>query len=289
MQALIDADVSASDRFGFALFMAVCFHLLLLFGISFSLPDDHTVTHQIDVLLARDISSEAPEKADFVGQANQQGGGKAAQPEKESSPVSAPFPAESIAQQQQQLQRSQAVAQADKWIHKSGDDTVADEASPDPAKASDGSPLATDAAALRATMMASLEAELDEARRASASQPTRKVVSAATAQASEAAYIHAWQRKVERIGTLNYPAEARARNLYGKLTLKVSIRADGSLEKVQLLESSGIPMLDLAARKIVHLAAPFAPLPPEIRRETDVLEIVRIWRFEPGNRFSSRQ
>ncbi len=100
-------------------------------------------------------------------------------------------------------------------------------------------------------------------------------------------YLDAWQRKVEKIGNLNYPTRARQLNLSGSLSMKVAIRYDGSVVEISILESSGNKILDDAALKIVRLAAPFSPLPAEIRKTTDVLEIIRTWQFLPGNRIST--
>ena len=102
-------------------------------------------------------------------------------------------------------------------------------------------------------------------------------VSPATPQLSY--YFEAWRRKVERVGNLNYPEAARARGLYGSLRLLVAIAADGTLTDVRVLDPSGHRVLDDAAVRIVRLAAPFAPFPPAMRRNTDVLEIVRTWQF----------
>jgi protein TonB len=95
--------------------------------------------------------------------------------------------------------------------------------------------------------------------------------------------MEAWRRKVERIGNLNYPEAAKDQGLYGSLILRVAVRADGSLEAVRVLRSSGQPLLDEAAKQIVELAAPFAPFPPDIAAETDVLDITRTWQFQRNN------
>ena len=87
--------------------------------------------------------------------------------------------------------------------------------------------------------------------------------------------------------TLRGGAEARRKQLYGELRLMVAVKADGSLDEVRILKSSGFRVLDDAAIRIVQLAAPFAVFPPELRVDTDVLEIVRTWRFEQGNYVSS--
>jgi protein TonB len=96
--------------------------------------------------------------------------------------------------------------------------------------------------------------------------------------------MEAWRRKVENIGNLNYPEEARRKKLYGNLLLHVAVRSDGSVERVRLLKSSGHKLLDDAAINIVKLAAPYAPFPPDIRKEVDVLDITRTWQFLNSNR-----
>ena len=92
-------------------------------------------------------------------------------------------------------------------------------------------------------------------------------------------YLDAWRREVERVGQLNYPAEARAKGLAGTLRLRVTIAADGTLQDVQLLQTSGHAVLDAAAVRIVRLAAPYAPFSPTMRSTTEVLEIERTWQF----------
>lgn len=119
---------------------------------------------------------------------------------------------------------------------------------------------------------------------ASANRPRRKAIDASTREYHYADYLEAWRRKVERVGNLNYPEAAKRRKMYGSLVLHVAIRADGSLEQVRVLRSSGFDPLDQAAVRIVELAAPFSPLPPAIRTETDVLDITRTWQFLSNNR-----
>ena len=99
-------------------------------------------------------------------------------------------------------------------------------------------------------------------------------------------YLEAWRRKIERIGNVNYPAEARSRGLRGSLRLLVTIAADGRLTEVRVLETSGHRILDEAAVRIVRLAAPYAPFSPKMRDAVDVLEIERIWHFR-NNRYST--
>lgn len=92
-------------------------------------------------------------------------------------------------------------------------------------------------------------------------------------------YLNSWRRKVERIGQLNYPQQARAEGIGGSLRLLVAIAPDGALNDVRVLQTSGHKLLDDAALRIVRLAAPYAPFPPAMKATTDILEIERTWRF----------
>ena len=129
-----------------------------------------------------------------------------------------------------------------------------------------------------ARLTASLEARASNY----ASRVRRKSISASTREFRYASYLGAWARKVERIGNLNYPQAAKEQQLYGSLILHVAVRADGSVEGIRVVRSSGFDLLDQAAIQIVELAAPYSPFPPDIAAETDVLDIIRTWQFMRG-------
>jgi protein TonB len=114
-----------------------------------------------------------------------------------------------------------------------------------------------------------------------------KHITSATKEPKYAAYMDNWVKKVERIGRLNFPEEARRARLTGRLVMDVVIEADGSVASIDVLKSSGHPELDTAAQRIVRLGEPYAPLPAEIRAETDVLHIKRSWQIRPGSRWQS--
>ena len=115
-----------------------------------------------------------------------------------------------------------------------------------------------------------------------------KRVSPSDTQSPEGFYIAAWIRKVEQIGEMNFPDIARKLNVSTGPVLDVAIRADGSLKDIRIVRSSGHAELDRAAQRIVRLGAPYAPFPPQLRRQYDVLYIARPWRFEPGGRWQAR-
>ena len=97
-----------------------------------------------------------------------------------------------------------------------------------------------------------------------------------------APYLVAWRAKVERIGTLNFPAAARQAGANQNPVIRVAIDADGRLEQAAIQRSSGDPELDQAALSILRLASPFAPFPPELARRYRVLGFVYEWQFVGG-------
>jgi protein TonB len=133
--------------------------------------------------------------------------------------------------------------------------------------------------------MASLQPQSDRTNPWKSKLPRRRFISANTQEYEYATYMAAWVAKVERVGNLNYPTELKQRGVAGDLLMTVGVNSDGSVESINVQRESGIPELDQAAMRIVRLAAPYAPLPPEIAREVDVLHITRTWRFSAGNRF----
>jgi protein TonB len=153
-------------------------------------------------------------------------------------------------------------------------------ASTQPEHRADRAISAADIFASRDAEMTDLAARIQEQRQAYANRARRKAISTATREYIYANYMEAWRRKVERIGNLNYPREARELGLFGSLILHVAVRSDGSLEGIRVVRSSGHEVLDQAAIRIVELAAPFAPFPPSIKREADVLDITRTWQFQ---------
>ncbi len=120
-----------------------------------------------------------------------------------------------------------------------------------------------------------------------ANKPRRKYITANNKDHRFASYMEAWRAKVERVGNINYPYEARKKNLSGKLLLDVAILQDGTVQQITIRRSSGKKILDRAAVRIVELAAPFAPLPESITREVDILHITRTWNFVNDSQFTT--
>ncbi len=109
-------------------------------------------------------------------------------------------------------------------------------------------------------------------------QPRQRFVGPSAIAAEDALYVESWRQKIEQLGTEHYPEQARGK-VYGSLQLTVYINRDGSLDRIEIDRPSPHAVLNLAARRIVQLAAPFPPLPPAIAKDTDVLAITRTWHF----------
>lgn len=120
-------------------------------------------------------------------------------------------------------------------------------------------------------------------------RPKRKFIGARAKEYRYALYVDAWRQKVERIGNLNYPEAAKNLQLHGQLQMTVSIRADGSIESIELNRSSGYKVLDQAARHIVELAAPYARFPEDVSAEIDILSITRTWTFSKEDSLATDQ
>lgn len=128
-------------------------------------------------------------------------------------------------------------------------------------------------------MIEDLQIRIENRRKNNRQRPQRRTISTVSAQKEQAIYLETWRKKIEEVGNQYYPEEARKNRIFGNLRILVAVRADGQIEDVRILETSGSKVLDDAAERIVLLAAPFDPLPEEISVETDILEIIRTWRF----------
>ena len=274
------------DRLSLTTGFALLLHAVALFGIEFTLEDPLAAAlPALDVILVQSSSAEAPEKADFLAQANQQGGGDADEAVRPSAPFTAPLPTpdDGVAPERVQASAPDPVpATAPEVLSQSAPSeqrtTLPDRAAVETAALPPGHRLIE-----QSMEMAKLTAELNRNSEAYAKRPKRKFISANTREFEYATYMAAWVAKVERIGNLNYPDQARRELLQGSLVLTVAILQDGSIESVDLIQPSGYPLLDDAARRIVQLSGPFAPIPQTEDEPIDVLHITRTWRFLPGN------
>ena len=249
----------------------------------------------LDIIVVRNARPpEHPEDAELLAQTNQRGGGgenekrRPSQPATVSPPAAPepkPVPAKSPPPAPPEPPpQSPRVISAELSQPKAPPQPVP---KPPPTPVQRELPSFSELLASRREEANRITAELARKAELYSNRPRRTHISASTQEYKYASYLDAWRRKVERIGNLNYPQEAKQRNLYGSLVLTVSLRSDGSVERVRLLRSSGHQLLDDSAIRIVRLAAPYSPFPAEIRKETDILEITRTWQFLNSNQLFS--
>ena len=280
-------------RLAITLLCAAALHLALLLGVGFSLPRPDAPSKTLDVTIASFRSETPPEQAELLAQHDQQGSGSLTEqaipqtteqaPFQDSriQPVAAPPPAPPSPP-------PTALPQASLTTRTPRPQQNVPAAPPRPVETPRPSELPRFDSSQLSAEIASLEAQLSDERQQYAKRPrVHRLNAASTMRDKGAWYKEEWRRKVERIGNLNYPDEARRQRLYGSLRLLVAINRDGTLREVSVLESSGQPVLDQAALRIVRLAAPFAPFSGDLA-DIDVLEIIRTWRFERGDRLASQ-
>ena len=279
--------MSEIQRFNLILVGSVLAHVALIFGVHWSTLDPAPPASTLEITLAQFKSEVQPDQADFLAQANQQGSGTLEEKAELSTVEQAQFRANEIkqVQQSQQVMQQQNQEVVNQQLITSVQDSWSENEQEDSKKLeeqSQGQDMSEDQQL--STEIASLEAELRNERQAYAKRPRRRQLTAvATKAAADAAYLHQWRQKIENVGNLNYPDL----NIYGELTLLVAVRANGTIEKVEIRRSSGYRSLDEAAKRIVRQAAPFDPFPESIRKHTDILEIIRTWRFEKEGYLSS--
>ena len=288
---LSSAGVKPADRLGFTLFLAALLHAALILGLGFTLAEPSQISKTLEITLSTFKSEEKPKEADFLAQDNQQGSGTLEHKAAPKTTEQALFQDSEVkritppASPQQPAVRQEApkAAVATRTPQQQKTPVKREEAKPTP----QARPAPVFDSAQLSSEIASLEAELAQEVQQYAKRPKIHRLNAASTMRDKGAwYKDEWRKKVERVGNLNYPDEARRQGIYGSLRLLVSINRDGTLYEVQVLESSGQRTLDQAALRIVRLAAPFAPFTGDLA-DVDRLEIIRTWRFERGDRLSS--
>lgn len=276
-------DVSPTP-FRLSLFASIGFHAFIIFGLGIALPQARLTKNDLqplEVILVNAKSVTRPTKADALAQANLDGGGNTDANKRAKSP----FPVLPKETKNLQLEsRESRVRQLEKEAKTlmtavKAEKTVSPpEPKTEPVPQPGDTPTAEELVG-RSLEIARLQAQIEKDWQAYQKRPRRTFVGARAQSFPLAQYVEDWRLKIERVGTLNYPHAARQQKLFGSLQLTVAIKADGSVERVEIERSSGKKILDQAALRIVDLAAPFAPLPEDVRKNTDILHITRTWTF----------
>lgn len=275
--------IDDQQRLGATLVLSLLLHGMLVLGVGFALDEAAPVLPTLDVILTRTQSPLTRKQADFLAQASNQGGGeheKSTRP-RDAQAGLAPQAEPGVAPQPLRAQSPAPQPPPQARVISS---TRAEARAPVP----DATPQADETPAPRGRekvdrdlAMARLAAEIHLRSERYAKRPKRKFVSASTQEYAYAGYLRAWVDRVERVGNLNYPDEARRRRLAGQLVISVAIRRDGSVERAEILQSSGIRLLDDAGLRIARLAEPYPPL-PRTEDDIDILHVTRTWNFLPG-------
>lgn len=276
------AQVSDFDRFSFMLFLALAVHAALVLGITFAPETPRTSAQTMEITLAQFDDQEAPDDADFLAQTSQQGSGTEAEARELTSPQ--PTPVNEVGDQPVQPEPPSQVAPARRserqLVRTEGRSRPA--AEPELAEAFDEPVRERRSLMERSLEIASLEARFSAQQQAYARRPrVLRVTAASTLSSDNAWYVQNWVDKINRVGNMNYPQEARQNSIYGQLRMLVLLRKDGTIKKVEILESSGYSVLDDAAIRIVRMAAPFQAFTERMQEQTDEIEIIRTWSFQP--------
>lgn len=287
----MSSDAHKPDVLTIALFAAAAAHALVILGVGFSpILDEMRTPPALEVVLVqRSESNETPAEADYIAQASQDGGGQS----EENTRPSAPF-ASTQDLDTDGVAPNPVLASSPVSTEATSDDVITsiyserEIPSEETIDEEDERELPPDTVLVEQNLdIARLQAEIDRQQEKFAKRPKIKTVNARTTESSAAEYMYRWVEKVERVGNLNYPDEARRRSLAGALVLIVGIHKNGEIESVTVDESSGHRVLDDAARRIVELSGPFEPMTGELAEETDILYIVRTWEFKSGNEIIS--
>ncbi|MES2918839.1 MAG: TonB family protein [Pseudomonadota bacterium] len=276
--------VTSADRLSFTIFVACMLHAILIFGIVFTAPRVN-MPHVMEVTLAQHRSQDADANADFLADAHQRGSGTEERAALITSPHQSRFQADNlndIQPEERQAMSQAAQAEQKQVITTRGrsDRYVSSRTARQQREEVAERQAQLMAMATESDEIASLQARLDARKQAYAKRPRVRVISTvSTRYDRDAAYVDAFRARVEEVGNKNYPALARQRKIMGNVRLMVAILPTGQVKEIATLKSSGYPLLDEAARQSVRLAAPFQPFPAAIRRDTDILQIIRTWKF----------
>jgi protein TonB len=280
----------SDERLGSTLFLAALVHGVVILGVTFSVAPfgDGDAVPSLNVTLVVDTERDelAADTAKLLANLNQSAAGEAARGERPTSALSAAEPTTQLGSPfgtdlADGTPRDDSPSAEQLVTRGSGASSVPALPQPtlDPALAPQRAAALIEQAAPQTTALElGLRAELpdgnDDARTLIATPSTR--------ESGLAEYLDGWRRRVERIGTANYPTQLLGNIHAGRPTLEVVIAADGRLDDIVVRRSSGDKALDQAALKILRLAAPFAPLPDNIREDYDVLRFAYEWDFSAG-------
>jgi protein TonB len=265
-----------------AIAVSVLAHASLL-AIRFAAPDAFRLQPAdpgLEVILVNARHARAPVKAEALAQANLDGGGNA-----DAGRAQSPLPdlrktenGDSIKALQRRISELEQQQKVLTRTHASGFTAapMAEHDKPDPSRTG-ADMLETSRAIARQT------AEITQRISDENKRPKKTFISPSTREVGYAMYYKAMQKRVEEIGTLNFPQQ-NGHKLYGELVVYIPVFQDGSIYEKEggphIERSSGNRALDQAALAIVRRSAPFGKFPANMRStDKDDLWIV-VTRFK---------
>jgi protein TonB len=280
---------AARDRLSSTLFLAGLFHGIVLLGVTFSGEpgDPETVpTTSLDVVLITKQYEEraAPEEAELLAQQNLTGAGNSREPMRLQTALGQTLQADALGPEQRGVQQERRSGAEDPTrrptlmaqILGAGETVPTDPGEPERTTLPRQTAMPGDFSAIE------LISEPDQQTVVTDIESRELIISANTRESRIAAYLGSWKRKVERVGTLNFPRRSPPRGRPRYPVLEVAIDASGDLREVVVRNSSGEPALDRAAMDILRIAAPFEPFPDFLRTDYDVLRFAYEWQFTDG-------
>jgi protein TonB len=274
----------SSDRLATAIFLAALVHGLLILGVKFSSPPTTRPLPTLEILLTPPgpDSPQANEHAAYLAQRTARGSGTGPTGERTSLPEALPIPpdpsgaasAEQTTADTSNEPHGSVSVLAQRVLDAQRLPTGTD--APQAAPVFQVQPMpATPTVALNAVVA-------DRALHLKGERSVDGQLLADTRESAIAAYLDGWKRRIERVGTLNFPNEARRQGMSGNPVVEVAIRADGTLEQAVVRRTSGHAELDEAALGIVRIASPFDPFPTALRERYPVLRFAYEWQFLNG-------
>lgn len=282
------AAVGGGERLVLTILFSALLHGVVLLGVGFGTGQPAPAPPMLDIILVATGTSQAPEEADFLAQANQEGGGDLDEAVRPTALASAPQfePDPGDAPAVQAAAAPPPDSRPEPVLSTPGDDSPTRLTT----TPSEPLPLQDDTEALRQLQeeIAALAAEQANRQQEYAKRPRKKFISAQTREYFYAAYLKAWDARIERISNREYPAQFARHGLHGQLIMTVEIERDGSVASVEIIDPSPHRVLNESAIQIVHRAAPFNPFPHNPDEPVDILHITRTWQFLPSGEVRQR-
>ncbi|HEX7341495.1 MAG TPA: TonB family protein [Rhodanobacteraceae bacterium] len=279
----------SNDLFSATFLFSLIVHGVLILGITFAIVKPKPRLPTLDVTLVNTANQQIPKRVDFLAQANNAGGGNSDKARLPSQPVTGLLPTATHGLAPRPLAPGAPAPSPASGLHRvttNGASTFSVTTASNEREHPDTALPPSRADIKRHMEMARLAAEIDAESKAYARRPRKKFISANTREYAYAAYMRAWARKVERVGTLNFPDAARTGRLNGNLILTVGLNRNGTIHSIDIIQSSGRKVLDDAAIRIVRMAAPFPPI-PKTASKVDLLYITRTYQFLRGGQLTT--